>query len=65
VYVGIKELKQFAVFNRWGQIIFSTNDRQKGWDGKDWPVETYVWMVQAIDASNQPLTLKGIVTLIR
>ncbi|HYO21564.1 MAG TPA: PKD domain-containing protein, partial [Flavisolibacter sp.] len=64
VYVGIKEVKQFAVFNRWGQMLFRTNSMVKGWNGKS-PVGTYVWVIQAVDYLGQPLVLKGTVTIIR
>ncbi len=36
VYVkgfGITELKSFQVFNRWGNLIFESDDLRKGWDG--------------------------------
>ena len=65
VYVGIKELKQFAVFNRWGQLLFTTAEMQKGWEGINQPPGTYVWLVRAVDTNNQLITLKGTVTIIR
>lgn len=64
VYVGIKELKQFAVFNRWGQLVFTTTDVGKGWEGRE-ASGTFVWMVKAITYLNQPIALKGTVTIIR
>jgi gliding motility-associated-like protein len=30
---GIKKLKQFRIYNRWGQEVFYTDDLTKGWDG--------------------------------
>jgi gliding motility-associated-like protein len=65
VYVGIKELKQFAVFNRWGQLMFQTKDTGKGWGAKDAPAGTYVWFINAINLLSQPMVLKGTITLIR
>ncbi len=65
LYVGIKELKQFAVYNRWGQAMFSTKDMNKGWEGRTAPSGTYVWLVKAVDAVNRPVTLKGTVSIIR
>lgn len=38
------------VFNRWGQLLFQTNDINKGWDGKYngelSKTDTYVWRVK-------------------
>jgi gliding motility-associated-like protein len=31
---GIKDLLEFKVFNRWGQLLYSSNNIQEGWDGK-------------------------------
>lgn len=40
---------QLTVYNRWGQVVFSTNDRFKGWDGKFGNVQqdtnAFVWVV--------------------
>lgn len=30
---GIKELEYFKIFNRWGELVFETNDIMVGWDG--------------------------------
>ncbi|MEI9807624.1 MAG: gliding motility-associated C-terminal domain-containing protein [Bacteroidota bacterium] len=32
--VGMKQLNYFRVFNRWGQLLFTTNTLNKGWDGR-------------------------------
>lgn len=67
--VGIKEFKYFRVFNRWGQVIFSSNDPSKTWDGKvnglPQPTSTFVWMAEAIDYKGILITRKGVVTVIR
>lgn len=65
VYVGIKELKQFAVFNRWGQMVFTTANMQIGWEGRDAVPDTYVWLIRAVNSLDKPVTLKGTVTIIR
>lgn len=65
VYVGIKELKQFAVFNRWGQLVFTTANLKQGWEGRDALPGTYVWLIKAVNSLDQPVTLKGTVTIIR
>lgn len=67
--VGIKSYKYFRVFNRWGQLIFSTTKLHDGWDGKlggrDQPSGVYVWMIEGMTKDNRPITKKGTVTLIR
>jgi gliding motility-associated-like protein len=67
--VGIKELVYFKVFNRWGQLVFSTNKLRDGWDGKfggqDEATGVYVWAVQARTKDNKVITRRGTVTLIR
>ncbi|MFN5459606.1 MAG: gliding motility-associated C-terminal domain-containing protein [Bacteroidota bacterium] len=67
---GTSEVSQFEfeIFNRWGQKIFSTNDKTKGWDGRfngsDAPVGVYAYHVKAI-IGNKTKALSGNVTLIR
>jgi gliding motility-associated-like protein len=58
------------VFNRWGEKVFETRDKNKGWDGrfhgKEVPTGTYVYMLQFTDAySPQVQNLKGNFVLIR
>lgn len=70
VYVGIKELKSFRVFDRFGHQVFGTNDMSKYWDGttnngKLSPTETYTWIIVAIDTQGKQIIRKGNVTLIR
>lgn len=61
----------FTIYNRWGQIIFSTNDVLVGWDGtfeaKSQEIGMYIWMVN-YEKANEPgkvYTLHGTVTLLR
>jgi len=69
VPVGIKALNYFRVFNRWGQLVFSTNQLNEGWDGTLGGLKqgngTFVWMAEAITKDNKIITKKGTVTLIR
>ena len=32
---GVGSEYSFRIFNRWGKLLFQTNDINKGWDGKD------------------------------
>lgn len=41
---------EFLIFNRWGQVVFETNDREAGWDGrvngKLAPDGVYLWRIR-------------------
>lgn len=67
--IGIKQLKYFQVFNRWGQMVFSTTTLGHGWDGtfggREEASGVYVWRVEALDKENRVITKQGTVTLIR
>lgn len=43
---------KFYVFNRWGELMFSTTDQNEGWDGtykgKKVKEDSYVWRVEGI-----------------
>jgi gliding motility-associated-like protein len=69
VPVGIKSYNYFRVFNRWGQLIFSTVKQNTGWDGtmagKEQATGVYVWTIEGITKDNRLITKKGTVTLIR
>lgn len=61
---------QFRVFNRWGQQVFFTTDKNKGWDGtvETMPAqqEVYIWKVIVTPASgDDDQVFMGRVTLIR
>ncbi|HEX5653840.1 MAG TPA: PKD domain-containing protein [Chitinophagaceae bacterium] len=62
-------LQEFSIFNRWGQRIFTTRQRGKGWNGKINGVEqhsgVYVWLVRAQDETGRQVERKGSFVLIR
>lgn len=66
---GMKTTEYFRVFNRFGELIFETNQWLKGWDGtyrgKAQPQGTYVWMVKGRDESGKVIEQKGTVVLLR
>jgi len=57
------------VFNRWGQLLFSTTRLHEGWDGKILGREqasgVYIWMIEGVGNDNKVITKKGTMTLIR
>ncbi len=69
IAVGIKDIKYFNIYNRWGQLLFSTKINGNGWDGKVGGVlqstGTFVWTVKATDYNGNAYFQKGVVTLIR
>lgn len=69
VAVGIKKIEYFRVYNRWGQLVFTTTVNGQGWDGsiggRTQASNSYVWIVKGIDYLDRPFFKKGAVTLIR
>lgn len=69
IAVGIRNIDYFNIYNRWGQLLFTTTINGNGWDGKiNGQVQTtgtFVWMVKATDYNGTPYFQKGLVTLIR
>lgn len=67
--VGIKEFKYFNVYNRWGQLIFSTKDAGKGWNGEvnhqQQNTGSFVWMAEGVDGKGNVIRRRGTVTVIR
>jgi gliding motility-associated-like protein len=67
--VGMTEINYFRVYNRYGQLVYSSTDSQKGWDGtingKPQAAGTYVWMISGKDFLGKPHFEKGTVTLVR
>ena len=69
VLVGISKLSVFSIYNRWGQLVYTTSQHGKGWDGTIHGTRqdsgTYVYMVSAIDYQGKVVTKKGAFTLVR
>jgi gliding motility-associated-like protein len=66
---GLKKILYFKIFNRYGQLVFETNNLGTGWDGifkgKAQPSGTYTYMVKVINYRDWPVEQKGTVILIR
>lgn len=67
---GVRSLVYFKIYNRWGNLVFQTNDAspQNGWDGKYngrlQPVGTYTWIAEAVDGNGNVIKRNGNVLLI-
>ncbi len=68
VTIGAKSYT-FEVFSRWGELIYTGNDTQEGWDGfyknAEAPDGVYIYIVNAIMYSGKPEVQHGVVTLVR
>jgi gliding motility-associated-like protein len=71
---GIHGLRNFRVFNRWGEVVFEqanlqANDMSKGWNGtfngKLASQDVYVYTIDVICENNFVFSHKGNVALIR
>lgn len=69
IAVGIRELKYFRIYNRWGQLVFSAQSLSDGWDGTvNGSVQqtgTYVWNAEVLDYNGNVIRKSGTVTLIK
>lgn len=65
---GITSFKM-QIFNRWGEMLFETEDENQGWggtyDGHQVPEGVYVYSVKAQSSSGKVYTYSGTVTLFR
>lgn len=59
----------FAVYNRWGEIVFETTDKTKGWDGiyksRAADVGVFGWYLKVKCVNGEETFRKGNVTLVR
>ncbi|MES2429642.1 MAG: PKD domain-containing protein [Bacteroidota bacterium] len=71
IMLGMRRLNYFRVYNRWGQLVFSTNQigHDHGWDGtingKLQDPATFIWQSEGVSYEGKTLTKKGYVVLIR
>ncbi|WP_165871491.1 gliding motility-associated C-terminal domain-containing protein [Flaviaesturariibacter flavus] len=61
---------EFAVYNRWGGLVFKSNNWKEGWDGKigaiEQPTGVYAWLVRYVERdTGKSVFRKGTVLLIR
>lgn len=68
--LGLKKMYFYRIFDRWGELVFETNDPGEGWDGKNKGGKqlnsgVYVYVVEAECFSGQKLMKTGNVTLIK
>ena len=60
-----------VIYDRWGHLIYETNDLNQGWDGKfvrggdDAPIGSYFYLVTYRNERGRALSIEGVFNLIR
>jgi gliding motility-associated-like protein len=66
---GVKELRYFRIYNRWGQLLFSSNVENLGWNGNfkatSQPTQVVVWMIEGVGLDGVIHRGKGTCVLVR
>ncbi|MFW6248597.1 MAG: gliding motility-associated C-terminal domain-containing protein, partial [Bacteroidota bacterium] len=66
---GIKRLISWKIYNRWGELLFETSDKNEGWDGtykgKMQNVDTYVYVAKVETLKGNIVTRTGSFTLLK
>jgi gliding motility-associated-like protein len=71
---GISTIKRFAIYNRWGQKLYEVlnipaSEGKYGWDGtfqgEQLRPDVFVYVVDAICTTGDPISIKGDVSLVR
>ena len=59
----------FYVFNRWGEQIFESHNKDLGWDGNHKgtlvQIDAYVWLVRTMDNKGEAHEYIGHVTVVK
>jgi gliding motility-associated-like protein len=66
---GEATLRHFRIYDRWGVVVFETNNIEEGWDGTykgiPQPLGVYVYDVSAVTKAGKVFTKSGNLTLLR
>ena len=69
IIIGALDKYEFSIYNRWGQRVFLSGDKNIGWDGTikgaNQNGNVFVWICKYQFYNQQPETKKGTVMLIR
>ncbi|MCO5232521.1 MAG: PKD domain-containing protein [Chitinophagales bacterium] len=60
---------ELSLFNRWGQLIFQTNNLSQSWDGTfqglGQPMDNYTYYARGINIDGTEFAIQGVVLLVR
>jgi large repetitive protein len=67
--IGIKQLNYFSVYNRYGELIFTSNNESLGWNGlvkgKEQNTGSFVWIAEGVDYLGRTVVRQGSSILVR
>ena len=56
---------ELTIYNRWGQTVFTTTDKNKGWGGGEFNPDIYHYVARVRDQFGEEIVKKGTLQLIR
>ena len=60
---------KLSIFNRWGQLVYETDQLQNGWDGtlkgEDQPIDVYIYFSEGLLVNGKTFKKSGIFSLYR
>jgi gliding motility-associated-like protein len=63
ILMGITKIRSFRIYNRWGQLLFQTNNERPGWDGTfkghTLATQTVVWTIEGLGVDGKTYLRKG------
>ncbi len=69
ILIGLGEITGFSIYNRWGDLIFDSNDASIGWDGtfrsNEQEIGNYVVVIHAMDGLGKEIIKSSMVLLMR
>lgn len=65
----IESIRYFRIYNRWGQVVFFTDQLNTGWDGSFKGTVaisgTYVWEIEGVSTKGKVISKRGAVMLLQ
>ncbi|KAA0989057.1 T9SS type B sorting domain-containing protein [Dyadobacter aurulentus] len=69
VLTEIASIRYFKIFNRWGEVVYYTDQINNGWDGRykggNPMTGTYVWEIEGTSVKGKVVRRKGSVLLVK
>lgn len=69
ILIGLGEITEFSIYNRWGDLIYASGDPNLGWDGKfranEQEIGNYVVVIHALDGFGEEIIKSSMVLLMR